>query len=78
MSICIAILDSNVLTRALRKMTRVASVDLAGREEVVDVVVVVAAEDGGVAADGAGFLRPLAIRVAQVSLAVVCFCWRFR
>ena len=57
-------------------MTRVASVDFAGREEVVDVVVVVAAEDGGVAGDGACFLRPLTIRVAQVRLAVVCFCWR--
>ena len=65
-------------TRALRKMTRVASVDLASREEVVDVVVVVAAEDGGVARDGACFLRPLAIRVAQVRLTVVCFCWWFR
>lgn len=72
----VAIFDSNVLTRALRKMTRVASADFAGREEIVDVVVVVAAEDGGVAGDGACFLRPLTISVAQVRLAVVCFCWR--
>ena len=57
-------------------MAGVASADLAGRKEIVDVIVVVASENDGVARNGACFLRPLTIRVAQVRLTVVSFCWR--
>ena len=56
-------------------MARVALADFAGREEVVDIIVAVAAENGGVTGDSASFLGPLTISVAQERLAIVFFCW---
>ena len=58
-------------------MARVALANFAGGEEVVDIIVSVATEDGGVAGEDACFLRPLTISVAQVCLAIVFFCWWF-